>query len=376
MDNYFSPMKSHEANIKLNTKTNTKLNTKTNTKTMKNTGMKNRTRTAKRNRNRSHTTNYSKIKKNSRIRIVNKANVSVSKTNIEKALQLYFSLKEVPMYLILGHACICPTSGLCFDETPKNTEFAIPNNTYFVNFAQPGDFYCGSTSKVLKNMENIRSYLSLHSESDIPTTEEVGKTKFSFFSGVQRATSSDDQEPVLYPNIAFSFNKDDGNLDPTNNDQGVYVLPKFGKLNNTMSILPQDANRKNWFLEDIVQEVYEKTGANKGIFLLAGCLSICSLRQKMSDLNHAAELIHLANVRYTSLRETFTQEEMIKHIGIEALPRDEGTYVPVSTMSPMEIQHMTNLCVTCPRRIMEIPYILHGNNLEKVRSMANTITNN
>ena len=349
---------------------------------MKHTGMKHVTRSAKRKIHRLYnTTNYSKFKKNSRIRFLNTANlpVSVSKTNIEKALQFYISLQEVPMYLILGHACICPTSGLCFDETPKNTEFAIPNNTYFVNFAQPGDFYSGSTSKVLKNMENIRSYLNLHSESDILTTNEVGKTKFSFFSGVQRATSPDDQrqEPVFYPNIAFSFNKDDGKqpiLDPTKNDQGVYLLPKFGKLNNTMSILPQDPKRKNWFLEDIVQEVYEKTGTNKGIFLLAGCLSICSVRQKMSDLNRAAELMHLANVRYTSLRETFTKEEMIKHIGVVALPVDEGTYDPLSTMSPMEIQHMTNLGVTCPRRIMEIPYILHDNNLEKIRSMANAIT--
>ncbi len=303
--------------------------------------------------------------------------ISVSKTNIVKAIQFYNSLKEVPMYLILGHACICPSTGVCFDETPKRTEFAIPNNTYFVNFSQPGDFYSCSTSMMLKNTENIRSYLSLHSETDIPTTNKVGKTKFSFFSGVQRAASSDDQEHVLYPNIAFSLNADDGKqpiLDPTKNDQGVYLLPQFGKVNNTMSILPQDANRKNWFLEDIIQEVYEKTGTNKGIFLLAGCLSICSLRQKMSDLNRAAELMHLANVRYPSLRETFTQEEMIQHIGVEALPVDVGTYHPVSTMSPMEIQHMTNLCVTCPRRIMEIPSILHDNNLEKVRSMANAIT--
>ena len=342
--------------------------------------MKYGTRSAKRKINRLYNkTNYSKIK-NSGIRFVNKASI-VSKTNIEKALQFYISLEEVPMYLILGHACICPTSGLCFNELPKKTEFAITNNTYFVNFAQPGDLYSGSTRKVLKNMANIRSFLSLHSESDILTTNNVGKTKFSFFSGVQRATSPDDQgeEPVFYPNIAFSFNKyDETNtiLDPTKNDQGVFVLPKFGKLNNTMSILPQDANRKNWFLEDIVQEVYEKTGTNKGIFVLAGCLSICSLRQKMSDLNRAAELMHLANVRYTSLRETFTKEEMIQYIGSRALPVDEGTYDPLTTMSPMEIQHMTNLGVTCPRRIMEIPYILHDNNLEKVRSMANKITKN
>jgi hypothetical protein len=146
----------------------------------------------------------------------------------------------------------------------------------------------------------------------------VGKTKFSFFSGLQRAASPYDQEeePVLYPNIAFSFNKE-GDLDPTNNDQGVYLMPKFGKINNTMSILPQDPKRENWFLEDIVQEVYEKTGTHKGIFLLGGCLSICSLRQKMSDLNRAAELIHLANVRYTSVRETFTQEEMITYFGLD-----------------------------------------------------------
>ena len=340
--------------------------------------MKYGTRSAKRKiHNLYNKTNYSNLK-NSRIRFIKKANMSVSKTNIEKALQFYISLEEVPMYLILGHACICPTSGLCFGEIPKRTEFAIPNNTYFVNFAQPGDLYCGSTSKVLKNMENIRLYLNLHSESDILTTNEVGKTKFSFFSGVQRATSPDGQgqEPVFYPNIAFSFNKDDGKqpiLDPTKNEQGVYLLPKFGKLNNTMSILPQDLNRKNWFLEDIVQEVYEKTGTNKGIFVLAGCLSICSVRQKMSDLNRAAELMHLANVRYTSLRETFTKEEMIQHIGVVALPVDEGVYDPVSTMSPMEIQHMTNLCVTCPRRFMEIPFVLHDVNIETVRSMANAI---
>ena len=207
MDNYFSSMKANEANIQQNTKPT------------KNTGMKNRTRSAKRKIHRLYNkTNYSNLK-NSRIRFVKKANMPVSKTNIEKALQFYISLQEVPMYLVLGHACICPESGLCFDETPKRTEFAIPNNTYFVNFAQPGDFYSGSTSRLLKNTGNIRSFLSLHSESDIPTTNEVGKTKFSFFSGLQRATSPDDRglEPVFYPNIAFSFNKDNGKqpiLDP------------------------------------------------------------------------------------------------------------------------------------------------------------------
>ena len=368
-------MKPNEANMHRNNTTNT--NKRKHNKRNKHNGMKYETRSAKRKIHASYNkTNYSNLK-NSRIRFVNKAN-PVSRTNIVKARQFFNSLQEVPMYFVVGHACICPSTGVCFGEIPKRTEFAIPNETYFVNFSQPGDFYSGSTSRVLKNTENIRSFLSLHSESDILTTNEVGNTKFSFFSGLQRATSPYDQreDPVFYPNIAFSFNKSDGDLDPTKNDQGVYLLPTFGKLNNTMSILPQDPKRENWFLEDIVQEVYEKTGTRKGIFLLGGCLSICSLRQKMSDLNRAAELIHLANVRYTSVRETFTQEEMLTYFGLEALPVDEGTYNPLSTMSPMEIQHMTNLGVTCPRRIMEIPHILHDNNLEKIRAMAKAVEKN
>jgi len=345
---------------------------------------KNATRSAKRKINqpnksnnftkkiRYNTTNYTKLNGKSGIKFMK--TVNVSKTNVEKAKQFYDSLQDIPMYVIWGHSCVCPNEEECYGEMPKRTEFAIPTDTYLVNLSQPGDFFCGDIKTIAENQTNIRSYLSLHGEGDIYGFHSIGQNMYSMFSGIQRATSpmgDTFQEPVIYPNVSFILNAVDQKTTRTENECGVYTMPFFGKPNNSMSILPQDYKRNNWFLEDIVQEVYEKTNVRKGIFILAGCLERCYQKMKMDELNRAAELMHIANVRYPTLRETFTYDELKEH-SIYNPMFDFGVKNPTATISPKEIQYMTKQCLTCPKRIIEkLPQVLHANNYEVVKSMAN-----
>ena len=343
---------------------------------------RNATRSAKRKinksnnltKNRYNTTNYTKLT-NSGVKFMK--SVNVSKTNVEKAKQFYSSLQDIPMYVIWGHSCVCPNEKECYGEMPKRTEFAIPTDTYLVNLSQPGDFFCGDIKTIAENQTNIRSYLSLHGEGDIYGLYSIGKTNYSMFSGIQRATSpmADDtvQEPVVYPNVSFTFNAVDKKTNRTENECGVYTLPfSFsGKPNNSMSILPQDYKRNNWFLEDIIQEVYEKTNTRTGIFILAGCLERCYPEMKMDELNRAAERMHIANVRYPTLRETFTYDELKEHSFYNPM-FNVGVSNPTATISPREIRYMTKQCLTCPKRIVEkVPEVLHVNNYEVVKSMAN-----
>lgn len=305
--------------------------------------------------------------------------VNVSKTNVTKAKQFYDSLQDIPMYVIWGHSCVCPNGEECFGEMPKRTEFAIPTDTYLVNLSQPGDFFCGDFKTIAENQTNILSYLSLHGEGDMYGFYSIGKTTYSMFSGIQRATSpmvgDTFQEPVLYPNVSFTFNAVDQKTNRTENECGVYTMPfsfSFsGKPNNSMSILPQDYKRNNWFLEDIIEEVYEKTNTRKGIFILAGCLERCYPKMEMNELNHAAERMHIANVRYPTLRETFTYDELKEH-SIYNPMFDVGVSKPIATISPREIRYMTKQCLTCPKRIVEkVPEMLHPNNYEVIKSMVN-----
>ena len=350
----------------------------------KQTGMKYATRSSKRKIHPSNTmtkkkslynmTNYAKFK-HGKSGIKFMKTINVSKPNFEKAEQFYDSLRDIPMYVIWAHSCVCPNEGYCYGEMPKRTEFAIPTDTYVVNLAQPGDYFCGNFETITENVRNIRPYLSLHSEAEIYGSYFIGDTKHSMFSGIQRATSpavGDSQAPVLYPNLSFTFNASGKKAKPTDNENGVYSLPFSGKPNNSKSILPQDYRRRNWYLEDIIQEVYEKTNTRKGIFLIAGCLNPCNLTKEMSELDHAAGLMHIANARYPTLRETFTHDEMKEHIGVNPM-FDVGVSNPTTSVSTEEIQYMTKQCLTCPKRILEeVPELLHTNNYEEIKSMANT----
>lgn len=282
------------------------------------------------------------------------------------------------MYVIWAHSCVCPNEGYCYGEIPKRTEFAIPTDTYLVNLAQPGDYFCGNFEIITENVRNIRPYLSLHSEAEMYGSYFIGDTKHSMFSGIQRATSpmagDTVQAPVFYPNVSFTINPSGKKAKPTNNESGVYSLPFSGKPNNSKSILPQDYTRRNWFLEDIIQEVYETTNTRKGIFLIAGCLNPCDKTKGMNELDRAAERMHIANVRYPTLRETFTNDEMKEHIGVNPM-FDFGVPHPTTSISIEEIQYMTKQCLTCPKRILEdASEVFHTNNYEEIKSMVNAIT--
>ena len=276
------------------------------------------------------------------------------------------------MYLIYAHACICPEKGDCYDER-KVKQFRIPKDTYLINFVQPGDFFCGDSDDILQHKESLRSFLAVHSESDIQACKKVGKTAFSFFSGLTRATSSQtSKEPVLYPNINFIMNEHIGGkqdkplVKPEKNDNGVYAIddmPTNTVLNNTKSLMKQSKTRQNWFLKDIIHEVYQQTGIQKGIFLLGGCLDVCHEDQTSHELDKAAEVIHLANTLYPTLRETFTKEEL------RDCPIDFGTQYPISAVTPLEAKHMAKLGITDPTVYKKLDMLYHPDNVKTFKKI-------
>lgn len=317
-----------------------------------------------------NTTNYSALNKT--VKVIKRENVTVTKFNVKRAKQFKKSLDETPMYLISAHSCICPSTGECFGEK-KPFSFAIPPDTYIASLVQVGDFFCGDQSDILLHKDHIRTFMSLTSESDVYMMSGVGTSTFSFFSGIMRATSLKD-EPVLYPNINFTVNehigKDKTKLKkPEDNDNGVYAIDKLDKsttLNNTLSIIPQGLKRDNLFLQDIITEVYTKTGISKGIFILAGCLETCKATKQ--DMDSAAGLIHLANVKYP-YEKTFTSEQFRKAYGNSKLALNMGVFNPITSIAPREIREMAKADLTDPRIYKELPKLYHPTNVGEVTKL-------
>lgn len=318
-------------------------------------------------------TNYSKLA-NTTVKLIKRGNIHISRTDTALAQSFFDSLQQIPMYLIYAHSCVCPEKGDCWDER-KVKNFTIPKDTYIINFVQPGDFFCGDSADILLHKDSLRSFLAVHSTSDIKACKKVGKSAFSFFSGLTRATSSQtSKEPVLYPNINFDLNEHVGGkkgkplVKPEKNDNGVYAIDDMDldtELNNTISLFKQSKTRHNWFLKDIIHETYAITGIKKGIFLLGGCLDVCHDGQTSEELDKAAEVIHLANSLYPTLRETFTKEEM------RDCPMDYGIDIPSYALTPSEAKHLAKLGVTDPIVYKQLPMLHHPNNAKVFAKIIN-----
>jgi hypothetical protein len=304
--------------------------------------------------------------------------VTVSETNFAAANTFMRVIQNTPLYFINGHACICPLEGPCLGDevTPF---FPIQPDTYLLTFGTPTDFSCLSEqnlSILLRNADAMKKFLWLHASSNMAADAAIGVKKFSFFADLRRAAQRGKrpavsagagravEDPIVYPNLAYTFNpdKDAADKSPAANPYGVYRIDVAGlpkELNNTLSILPQDASRKNWFLQDIVNEVYAKTRMRRGIFLNGGCLSSCT-KTGAGHMEEAARIMDYAHAMYPTIRETLTAEEALL-VGKE-LPTNRGTSRPFTYMDPANARAMVQAGLYDAKAVANMNKLYHPEN--------------
>jgi hypothetical protein len=228
----------------------------------------------------------------------------------------------------------------------------------------------GLEDTIIKNSDTLRKYFLLHDTGDLIDNPQVGTTDFSLFAGITRATSpyTTKHEPTLYPNVAFSFNeKEKGE----NNFAGVYAIDGIKEfhglstLNNTKSIIKENPARRNFFLKDIIQEVYKETGKSKGIFILTGCLAICGsphVKQKESEAaaKKFANMINIANNYYNTLRTTWTQDELVKMGYKDVIPKNVAIKEPTTGLDIDEVMAMHKAGLIDAQTLVQyLPALLH-----------------
>ena len=295
-------------------------------------------------------------------------------------------LEAIPIYFITAHSCLCAFDRPCYGEK-RNLTFSIPPETYIVSLSQVNDAFAGSLSldrEIVTNSDALRRYLYVHDTGDLLDNPEVGSTKFSLFSGILRAISTP-EEVTEYPNIAFTFN-DAKETAAEKNFAGVYAIDNVGTysglktLNNSNSIVPQDFSRKNFFLEDIIQEVYKTTGIHKGIFVCSGCLPICP-NKKLKEahiqdtIQKIGSIMHIANCRYNTIHPTWTKDEM-RQMGREhCIPNDIAIKCLATGIDPSEVfeMHKSDL-VDAENILKDLPALLADDeDRDRVRKKLRTL---
>jgi hypothetical protein len=301
---------------------------------------------------------------------------SVSKTNVHEATKFQEEIEKIPIYFINGHACICNIKGPCHGEETEPL-FKIPDNAYLLTFGTATDF-CGLTEYQMPILHgyvsDIRKYLLVHSASNVNLANNIGKSKFSFFADLKRAAQNIDNRNIVYPNMNYSFNnKVDDKLTPRDkNPYGVYRLdvPELpNPINNTFSIIPQDPKRRNWFLSDIITEVYKKTRVHKGIFINGGCLSSCTSEPVGKHMDKAGQIMAYAHTIYPTLRETLTKDEALA-LG-RSLPRNYGLHKPFTFDNPDEMKEFVNAGLYDPSAIANMDLLYHEENKAVMKTFVN-----
>ena len=297
-------------------------------------------------------------------------------------------LKGAPMYLVNGHACLCPLAGGCY-VPGSSALFTIPIDAYIQSFVIPEEFFCMTDpeKRIVLEKDDIRRMLYIHSASDIEYAENVGESKLSFLGQMKRATGGVfDGERLVYPNVAFTFNQYEDEEDDTKphtlvprkgNRYGVYRLdtldPDFdgAALNNTMSIIAQDSSREGetWFLEDIIREVKAKEGVRRAIFVLTGCFNLCK-PPPAKDVDALQTIVERAHNAFNTLKPTveITEARAGLKNGELAIPYNIGSYGISGAMTIREVLRMRNL--TDPEvYLKELAFMLHPEDQEKLREV-------
>ena len=278
---------------------------------------------------------------------------------------------RLPVFFINAHSCLCPSKGKCFERDFKPIT-DLPKDTFVVSIAQSGDFSCVTEEQFCNNIDNIRRYLYHHSESDIEYANQIGKTSFSILSGLRRAVG-----PIEYPNINYTLNDwitVDGSkrLKPrSENEYGVYEMTSMigCDLKNTKSILPQDAKRKDWSLEDIIKEVYKIKKIRSAIFISGGCLTACPTPKKAmsNNISKYGRLIDIANAAYTTSIETLIKEELDQLHLIRA--QNEGFGRPTTFLGMPEMAKMLKNGLYSPDELSSMRLTIHDDNIKEVEKL-------
>jgi hypothetical protein len=82
-------------------------------------------------------------------------------------LKFITDIMELPMFIVSGHACLCPLSGPC--EPDASPLFTLPDDTYMMSWVAPEEIFCDINSEemIYKNRFHLLQYLYHHSQSDI-----------------------------------------------------------------------------------------------------------------------------------------------------------------------------------------------------------------
>lgn len=262
--------------------------------------------------------------------------------NIGKAIAFIDYLKTIPMYILLAHSTIRKST----PQIKVKETFAIPKDTFLLSLTNPGEFMCANKITpwfIHNSREEIRKYLHTHSEGNI--ISRVSAKLAPLFSGIRRAGPN-----ATFPNIVYGFK--DYTTDESNpyksierNDNGIFPITATPELfddeanfMNTHSIIKQTEapDDPDYMLEDIIQTVYKRTGIQKGIFILMGCLAI-------DDIDYAlktGQRMDIANAEYTAANELLTGDEMYKHDLTGEIPIDFGTSRQMVALNIEDVKYM------------------------------------
>jgi len=214
-------------------------------------------------------------------------------------------LTKIPMYVISTHSAICKSYATCGTPISRKEKgfpvFKIPKNTFIISMATAGET-CrfGNFGLLARKVDEIQKWLITTDKTDaisyFPGDSYVG------LSSLYRATDT------LYPNVSCTFQSEPG----VPNDLGVFDLHKTKDFVHRNSIIQQSdksphpeeptGSRQSWYLDELIQKVYEKTGIAKGVFIFAGCMSELHSTNLDSaeSLDFAEQLIRTADLTYTS----------------------------------------------------------------------------
>jgi len=299
------------------------------------------------------------------VKFMNKP-ANVSGFNKRASQRFIAEMSSLPVYVIRAHSCV---------ETPASAKkrkiaqtIEIPADTYIVTFGSPGDYMCTSNNRLINikaRLADIRKYMYLHSQSDVKPHISK-KPMMSIFSDMKRAAQyRTGSERIMYPNISYTMN----NIDPErmtrsavqDNDYGVYRIddvPIFQIqefTNKDNSLVSQNINRDDWSLDQIIEEVYQKTGIRKGIFISLGCLSACGDSSGAPNaLMDMASLYEEANALYNTVRPTMTKGEVLANFGEAALAKDVPTNQPITRWTPGMYERMVKEGLVDPEEWTEM----------------------
>jgi len=255
-------------------------------------------------------------------------------------------MDTIPVYAISAHSCLV-TPHYAKQTNSKNS-MIVPKDTYIVSFGSPGDYSLTDNETlqtICENLSNLRKFMNVHSTSDIKSLKKTRKRTYSLFAHVHRAAPS-----TTYPNISYTLNNVDKER-PTRkayNEYGVYRLDTLEPenaliLKNKDSLIPQDIDREDFYLEDLIQEVYKKTGIHRGIFINLGCLTPFRGPATAAYMETLERIYEEANTMYNTLVPTLTAEEILETLGEDALPKDVRLDAALTKTVPEIFEKMVNI---------------------------------